>query len=100
MAGRNGDCACTPKPLKMLRIISRRSKPSATARRSATLSADLAQGRYKAGVGTFADLLNAQGALANARQQLVQNEFNVRTANAQLARAVGGIGEAIDGERR
>lgn len=67
---------------------------------SATLSADLAQGRYKAGVGTYADLLNAQNALASARQQLVQSEFNVRTANAQLARAVGSIGEAIDAERQ
>lgn len=66
---------------------------------SATLSADLAQGRYKAGVGTFADLLNAQSALANARQQLVQSEFNVRTTNAQLARAVGSIGEAVDATR-
>lgn len=65
----------------------------------AQASADLAQGRYKAGVGTFADLLNAQSALASARQQLVQSEFNVRSANAQLARAVGGIGEAIDAER-
>ncbi|MFZ4690051.1 MAG: TolC family protein [Polymorphobacter sp.] len=67
---------------------------------SASASADLSQGRYKAGVGTFADLLNAQSALASARQQLVQSEFNVRTANAQLARAVGGIGAAIDAERR
>ena len=66
---------------------------------SATQSADLAQGRYKAGVGTFADLLNAQNALASARQQLAQNEFNVRTSNAQLARAVGDIGEAIDAQR-
>jgi len=56
---------------------------------SATESADLAQGRYKAGVGIFADLLNAQGALAVARQQTVQAEFNVRNAQAQLARAVG-----------
>lgn len=66
---------------------------------SATASANFAQGRYQAGVGTYVDLLNAQGALANARQQLVQAEFNVRSANAQLARAVGGIGAAIDGER-
>ncbi len=66
---------------------------------SASLSADLAQGRYKAGVGTFADLLNAQSALASARQQLVQSEFNVRTTNAQLARAVGSIGEAVDATR-
>jgi outer membrane protein len=74
----------------------------ATARvlvKSAKESADLAQSRYKAGVGTYADLLNAQSALASARQQLVQSEFNVRTANAQLARAVGGIGEAIDEQR-
>jgi outer membrane protein len=66
---------------------------------SASLSADLAQGRYKAGVGTFADLLNAQSALASARQQLVQSEYNVRTTNAQLARAVGSIGEAVDATR-
>ncbi len=67
-----------------------------TLQASATESADVAQGRYKAGVGTFTDLLNAQSALASARQQLVQAEFNVRTANAQLARAVGSIGEAVD----
>ncbi len=66
---------------------------------SATESAALAQGRYRAGTGNFADLLNAQGALASARQQRVQAEFNLRTADAQLARSVGGMGEAID-ERR
>lgn len=66
---------------------------------SAEESAALAQGRYKAGVGIFADLLNAQSALAAARQQLVTAEFNIRTANAQLARAIGGIGDAIDVER-
>ena len=66
---------------------------------SAEESAALAQGRYKAGVGLFADLLNAQSALAEARQQLVTAELNIRTANAQLARAIGGIGEAVDGER-
>lgn len=62
---------------------------------SATEAANLAQGRYRAGVGTFADLLNAQSSLASARQQLVQAEFDVRTANAQLARAVGSIGDAL-----
>ncbi len=67
---------------------------------SASASADIAQGRYKAGVGLFTDLLNAQSALASARQQLVQAEFNVRTANADLARAIGQIGEAIDATRQ
>jgi len=63
---------------------------------SATASADIAQGRFKAGVGTFTDLLNAQSALANARQQLVSADFGVRNAQAQLARSVGEIGAAVD----
>ena len=66
---------------------------------SAAASADIAQGRYRAGVGLFTDLLNAQSALASARQQLVQAEFNVRTADAELARAIGQIGEAVDATR-
>ncbi len=67
---------------------------------SATASADIAQGRFKAGVGTFTDLLNAQSALASARQQLVSADFGVRDAQARLARAVGAIGDAVDGMRR
>lgn len=67
-----------------------------TAIESATASANLAQGRYKAGVGTFNDLLNAQSALATARQQLVAAEFGVRNAQAQLAQSIGSIGAAVD----
>ncbi|MGI4879206.1 MAG: TolC family protein [Janthinobacterium lividum] len=67
---------------------------------SATASADIAQGRFKAGVGTFTDLLNAQSALASARQQLVSADFGVRNAQAQLARSVGRIGDAVDDMRR
>jgi len=67
---------------------------------SATASANIAQGRFQAGVGTFTDLLNAQSALANARQQLVAADFGVRNAQAQLARSVGSIGEAADDMRR
>ena len=63
---------------------------------SSTAAADIAQGRYRAGVGTFTDLLNAQSQLASARQQLVQADFNVRTAQARLARAIGGIGAEVD----
>ena len=64
-------------------------RPARALLASATESADLAQGRYRAGAGLFADLLNAQAALATARQQLVQAEFNVRTAQAELTRALG-----------
>jgi outer membrane protein len=63
---------------------------------SATASADIAQGRFKAGVGTFTDLLNAQSALASARQQLVSADFGVRDSQARLARAVGDVGGAIE----
>ena len=66
---------------------------------SALAAADIAQGRYKAGVGTFTDLLNAQSQLASARQQLVQADFNVRDAQARLARAIGGIGAEVDSMR-
>ncbi|WP_419816478.1 TolC family protein [Glacieibacterium sp.] len=66
---------------------------------SSIAAANIAQGRYQAGVGTFTDLLNAQSQLASARQQLVQADFNVRTGQAQLARAVGGIGAEVDSTR-
>lgn len=66
---------------------------------SATASTDIAQGRFRAGVGTFTDLLNAQSALASARQQLVSADFGVRNAQAQLARSVGAIGAAVDSMR-
>ena len=66
---------------------------------SSQAAADIAQGRYKAGVGTFTDLLNAQSSLASARQQLVQAEFNVRTGQSQLARSIGGIGADVDSMR-
>jgi TolC family type I secretion outer membrane protein len=72
--------------------------PARTLVASATESADLAQGRYRAGAGTFVELLNAQSALATARQQQVQAEFNVRTAQADLARAVGRM-DAYQGDQ-
>ena len=66
---------------------------------SSIAAADIAQGRYRAGVGTFTDLLNAQSQLASARQQLVQAEFDVRSGQARLARAIGGIGAEVDSMR-
>ncbi|MGL4541244.1 MAG: TolC family protein, partial [Polymorphobacter sp.] len=67
--------------------------------RSAQASADLAQGRFKAGVGTITDTLNAASALATARQQLVAAEYGVRDAQAGLARSIGMLGEAVDAMR-
>lgn len=70
-----------------------------TARRqlaSSEEAARLAQGRYRSGVADITELLNAQASLASARQQLVAAEFGVRSAELQLARSVGRIGEAVE----
>lgn len=69
-----------------------------TARRvlaSSEEAAALAQGRYRSGLATITELLNAQAALADARRQLVAAEFGVRTAELQLARSVGRMGDAV-----
>lgn len=69
-----------------------------TARRvlaSSEEAAALAQGRYRSGLATIVELLNAQAVLADARRQLVAAEFGVRTAELQLARAVGRMGDTV-----
>jgi len=58
---------------------------------SAEQSARVATGRYRAGVGGILELLNAQSALANARQQHIQAYYNWRIARATLAQAMGKI---------
>lgn len=71
----------------------------ATARRllaSAQEAADLAQGRYRAGLADITELLNAQASLAAAREQLVAGELAVRSSELQLARAVGQIGDVVE----
>jgi outer membrane protein len=56
---------------------------------SAEQSERVALGRYKEGVGTIIDLLNAQGALASARSQEIQARAGWFVALAQLARNTG-----------
>ena len=56
---------------------------------SAEHSERVALGRYKAGVGSILDLLNAQSALANARLQRVQAALDWYVSRATLARAIG-----------
>lgn len=60
--------------------------------RSATQSFKVAQGRYKAGVGTIIELLSAQSTLADARQQRIQALSNWRTARLKLASSLGKLG--------
>jgi outer membrane protein len=58
---------------------------------SAQQSAQVALGRYKAGVGSILDVLNAQSALASARQQRIQSTFNWNISRATLAQAIGSL---------
>ncbi len=56
---------------------------------SAQQNEEVARGRYRAGVGSILDLLNAQSALADARAQQVQARWVWQTALAQLAHDAG-----------
>ncbi|HET7584751.1 MAG TPA: TolC family protein [Gemmatimonadaceae bacterium] len=60
---------------------------------SAQQNEEVASGRYRAGVGSILDLLNAQSALADARAQQVQARWVWQTALAQLAHDAGVLGE-------
>ena len=59
--------------------------------KSAQQSADVAMGRYKAGVGTVLDLLNAQASLADARLQKIQAQLNWHSYRIDLAKAAGNL---------
>jgi outer membrane protein len=58
---------------------------------SASQSAEVAQGRYKEGVGSILDLLTAQSLLATARAQEVEARSLWLLAMAQLAHATGAL---------
>jgi outer membrane protein len=62
---------------------------SATLVKTATTNFEVSEGRYKAGVGVFLDLLTAQTLASSARQARVQAELNWEVARAQLALALG-----------
>ena len=56
---------------------------------SAQESYNVALARYRAGVGSITDLLNAQSALASAQLQVIQARFRWNLAKATLAKAIG-----------
>lgn len=62
---------------------------------SAQQSARVALGRYKAGVGSILDVLNAQSALASARLQRIQSTFNWNISRATLAQSMGSLDESL-----
>ena len=60
--------------------------------RSAQQSYDIETGRYKAGVGSMLDVLNAQGTLADAQQQQNTSYADWQSARAQLLGSLGILG--------
>ncbi|HSN90115.1 MAG TPA: TolC family protein, partial [Anaeromyxobacteraceae bacterium] len=72
-----------------VRTASLRVETSADLLASATASAEVAQARYKEGVGSILDLLNAQSALATARAEEVLARADFFVSLARLARAAG-----------
>jgi len=66
---------------------------------SAQESYNAALARYKAGVGTIIDLLNAQSALASAQLQRIQARYRWNLAKVTLARAIGVLEPALIAER-
>ena len=48
-----------------------------------------AEGKYRAGVGIFVEITEAQKAVAQARTNRVQASYNYRTARVALPRATG-----------
>lgn len=74
---------------QQLRTQGRALDTAADLEASARESYDVALGRYRAGVGTVTDLLNAQSALANASLQRIQSRFLWNVAKATLAQAIG-----------
>ena len=55
-------------------------------------SLDIARGRYKAGVGTFIELLNAQTSMTDAQKQRVLAVSKWHTARLRLASSLGRLG--------
>lgn len=61
---------------------------------SAEQSDRVARGRYESGVGTLLEMLNAQSALAAARQQRVQALYSWNVARVTLAQSMGDLAPA------
>lgn len=78
-----------------LRTANESIRAASTLVSSALESSRVALGRYKAGVGNIIDSINAQSALANARQQQIQAHLNWNIARATLAQSIGGLDNAM-----
>jgi outer membrane protein len=75
----------------LVQTAAQRVKTSRDLLASAAQSTEVAQGRYKEGVGSILDLLTAQALLSNARAQEVEARSLWFLAMAQLAHSTGAL---------
>ena len=85
----------TADPIGSLRSIPRQQAEQARAQAAAESAFDLAMQRYKAGLGTYLTVLNAQTTVLNRRAQAVELKSRGLDAQVALIRALGG-GYAAD----
>ncbi|MDD5224902.1 MAG: TolC family protein [bacterium] len=79
--------------VEQARLAIRAAKAAITAADDAVVNArkrlDLAEARYRTGVGNMIELGDAQVALSNAEAQKVQADYNLASARARLLQALG-----------
>ncbi len=63
---------------------------------TASTGYQITQGRYKAGVGTFLDVLTAQSAMANARTQLQESKLANMQSRIRLTLATARLGSRVN----
>jgi len=80
------------KSYQSLRTETENMKATETLVRSARQSFQVAQGRFKAGVGNILELLSAQSSLASAEQQRIKSVSNWHAARLKLAANIGKLG--------
>jgi outer membrane protein TolC len=72
-----------------LQTATKRVRTAATLLAAAQESADVAEGRYREGVGTIIDVLLGRRDLAAARAESIQSRWEWRTALVQLGHDLG-----------
>jgi outer membrane protein len=72
-----------------VRAAAEKTRATAKAQDAAKENWDLAQGRYKAGVGSIIEVTDAQVKFFNAELSYIRSVYDLKVAEAQLEKAVG-----------
>jgi outer membrane protein TolC len=72
-----------------VRAAAEKTRSTAKGQEAAKENWDLAQGRYKAGVGSIIEVTDAQVKFFNAELSYIRSVYDLKVAEAQLEKAVG-----------